>query len=110
MAVDGRMMIHGIYNRITTKGLPVVMPAATLVYEVIEPKEGANLELEVVHVASGQSVVKHVQPVRLNVGSDRINNILQVVGLTLPLVGKYRAELLVDGTQIGETILDVVEA
>jgi len=110
---DGKVIIHGVFDRITvvkqpSKEHPIVHPHAAVVYEVCGvDKTDVRVKIELRKADTNELLYLYPEVVFSVTEQAKIGGVLDG-HIILPFLGEYDFVLVVDGTEVGRTSFNVV--
>ena len=106
---DNKSVLHGIFNVIYSKEVPVVYPVLSISFQLDgeEIVPGKEIVLKLRDVMGEKDILTHNLKASSDTVEGRFRGILQVGGVTFESFGLYKLILEVDGKQVAASKLYV---
>ncbi len=110
IAQDGKLIIHGVFERMwavrePSREQPAIHPSMALVFQVEDVERSQNLQgrIELTHVQTGEKIGVQQLTIGAEPGMDRFNVVTAMPMIPLPFLGDYLFTLYIQDEKIGET-------
>jgi len=108
---EGKLIIHGIFDHIRAKTLPVAHPSMTLVYQVQDAPPNLSYALRIRDVMNEKTVYEFaIPPSPESARGGKVGGLVQLNGMKFETVGAYAVALLANGEQVGAMTFHVAQA
>jgi hypothetical protein len=108
---SGKYVVAGIFHQINVPGFPTTLERSVgLFVSLTGVSNDANVELTFVDPADGTVLMRNRSlRVTWDDAETPVEFALEIPPLPLPHPGRYRLQLAVDGTELGASLLSVLE-
>jgi hypothetical protein len=106
-AHTGKTIVHGIFDRLSSKTFPAVHPSCAIFFRIRCDNQGDHSVI--INVVAPSNMRQQMPTLPVRVGPTNVaQGTIHIQGLPLPVEGRYEFELLFDGQRLAGYMLDAI--